>query len=125
MQMQRTSQMKTIQDLKNWLNENGYPEGTADIERMETDDDYQFDVQFEPQDDGNLSCVLSQSFIWQYSELGWDYWNNIFELLVNTTTLKTVNVDEISAEMQVTGCCGIGPIINENYCSNCGKKIIR
>lgn len=25
----------------------------------------------------------------------------------------------------VTECCGVGPIITENYCPKCGKKIIR
>lgn len=28
-------------------------------------------------------------------------------------------------EVEVTGCCKIGPITNENYCPNCGIKIKR
>ena len=28
-------------------------------------------------------------------------------------------------ECILTDCCGIGPITYENYCSNCGKKIIK
>ena len=27
--------------------------------------------------------------------------------------------------LEVTECCKIGPITNENYCPNCGKKIIK
>ena len=28
-------------------------------------------------------------------------------------------------EITTTKCCGIGPITNENFCPNCGRKIVR
>ena len=38
------------------------------------------------------------------------------------TTLTNI-VDDF-CEMDVTACCGIGPIVSENYCPKCGKKIV-
>jgi uncharacterized paraquat-inducible protein A len=28
-----------------------------------------------------------------------------------------------NVKLDVTSCCKIGPIVDENYCPNCGKKI--
>ena len=28
-------------------------------------------------------------------------------------------------EITTTKCCGVGPITNENFCPNCGRKIMR
>lgn len=44
-----------------------------------------------------------------------------------TTTIR-IDTDDfcgVTFDMPVTNCCGIGPIINENYCPNCGSKIIK
>ena len=48
----------------------------------------------------------------------------------NVNTCKVVNSKEEDDELgifecDVTSCCSIGPIVRENYCSSCGKKIIR
>lgn len=40
------------------------------------------------------------------------------------TSLKTV-YESFNCPVTSTVCCGIGPITNENFCPNCGKKIIR
>jgi len=42
-----------------------------------------------------------------------------------TTTIRSVQDDELSMELPVTDCCGIGPITSENYCPNCGKRILK
>ena len=42
----------------------------------------------------------------------------------NTTKIFTEKNDEVF-EIDVTECCQVGPIVNENYCPKCGKKIIR
>lgn len=59
-------------------------------------------------------------------------WDDIIdsmnEALDVTTHLKT-NIkymdDKFYGKLPVTECCGQGPITNENYCSNCGRKIIK
>lgn len=33
--------------------------------------------------------------------------------------------DDYYVEYHITSCCKIGPITSENYCSNCGKKIVK
>lgn len=38
---------------------------------------------------------------------------------------KIINDPENFIECNTTECCGIGPIVNENYCPNCGRKIVR
>lgn len=38
--------------------------------------------------------------------------------------LLSVTYDVWGGGMKVTSCCKKGPIISENYCPNCGKKII-
>ena len=45
------------------------------------------------------------------------------EVKDNTCKLTKSNSDFM--ELDTTSCCGIGPITNENYCPNCGNKIIR
>lgn len=32
--------------------------------------------------------------------------------------------DSFMGDIDVTECCNIGPIVNENYCPQCGKKIL-
>jgi len=46
------------------------------------------------------------------------------ELENNTTELIMVNEGSFY-EVIETKCCGIGVITTENYCPNCGRKIIR
>ena len=46
----------------------------------------------------------------------------------NTTELITEREDVFSgcfSEITKTKCCGIAPITNENYCPNCGRRIVR
>lgn len=40
-------------------------------------------------------------------------------------TTKLIQEDDYFCKILVTECCNIGPITTENYCPNCGKKIIR
>jgi hypothetical protein len=49
------------------------------------------------------------------------------ESMPDTTTIRIDNDDfcGVTCDMPVTDCCGIGPITNENYCPNCGKKITK
>ena len=51
----------------------------------------------------------------------------IKELENNTTELITEKEDYYGAMTNITTtkCCGIGPITNENFCPNCGRKIVR
>ena len=53
--------------------------------------------------------------------------SRIKELENNTTELITEEEDYYGAMTNITKtkCCGIGPITNENFCPNCGRKIIR
>jgi hypothetical protein len=44
-------------------------------------------------------------------------------LLLEKCKLIETTDDFISCD--VTDCCNIGPIVNENYCPKCGKMIIR
>lgn len=44
------------------------------------------------------------------------------------TTCLVENKDELFGHditYPVTGCCGTGPITDEKYCPECGKKIVR
>ena len=47
--------------------------------------------------------------------------------IVETTKIIQLKEDWVEGEIivDVTECCKVGPITNENYCSKCGKKIIR
>ena len=38
---------------------------------------------------------------------------------------KLIETTDYSINCEVTECCNIGPIVNENYCPKCGKMIIR
>lgn len=54
--------------------------------------------------------------------------SRIKELENNTTELEIEREDFYGAGfivMYKTKCCGIAPITNENFCPNCGRKIIR
>ena len=44
-----------------------------------------------------------------------------------STELITEKEDYYGAMTNITTtkCCGIGPITNENFCPNCGRKIVR
>lgn len=44
-------------------------------------------------------------------------------LLVEKCKLLETTDDFINCD--VTNCCNVGPIVNENYCPKCGKMIIR
>lgn len=45
------------------------------------------------------------------------------EDFVRECELYTSTEDLYNGDIRVTSCCGEGPIIDENYCPNCGKKI--
>ena len=47
---------------------------------------------------------------------------NITELITEMDDLYGI---DIPIEITKTKCCGIAPITNENFCPNCGRKIIR
>ena len=42
-------------------------------------------------------------------------------------TMKTTRIidieDSFAEKIKVVECCKIGPITNENFCPNCGKKV--
>ena len=40
-------------------------------------------------------------------------------------TCKVVNDNDEKFPCDVTTCCNVGPITRENYCPNCGAKIVR
>jgi len=42
----------------------------------------------------------------------------------NTCNIKHDDSDEFYA-CDVTSCCGVGPIVREKYCPECGKRILR
>jgi len=42
-----------------------------------------------------------------------------------TTELKPTESWGVLPHLQVTACCGIGPITNENYCPSCGRRIVK
>ena len=39
--------------------------------------------------------------------------------------IRRPEADCMSYKIPVTDCCGIGPITNEKYCPECGKRIIK
>lgn len=41
----------------------------------------------------------------------------------NTTDLTSI--EDLGCTIQATACCGIAPITNENFCPNCGKRIVK
>ena len=47
----------------------------------------------------------------------------------NNETTKIIQIEDeyfgIPITLDATECCKVNPITNENYCPNCGKKIIR
>ena len=50
------------------------------------------------------------------------------ELLIKlevTTELIQIDESDFIGGYDVTKCCKVGPVVNENYCPECGKKIIR
>jgi hypothetical protein len=82
----------------------------------------------------HLNMNKKNSFLWSmglnpdYTITGIEFKGTLSELLSeydnsNTTKLKTVN--DGWNDINVTDCCEIGPIIDENYCPNCGKRIIK
>ena len=48
---------------------------------------------------------------------------NLRGLSVPVKHYKAAPDDMFDIDCYVTGCCGVGPITNENYCPNCGVKI--
>ena len=54
--------------------------------------------------------------------------NRIKELEEEKTTeliIEKYDYFGLITNINKTKCCGIAPITNENYCPNCGRKIIR
>jgi hypothetical protein len=54
----------------------------------------------------------------------------LIELFKNTSMDKAKETELIESDdgmikCNIVKCCKIGPIINENYCPECGNKIIR
>lgn len=49
---------------------------------------------------------------------------NVVSSVDYTTELITKNEGSFY-EITTTKCCGIGPITRENFCPNCGRKIVR
>ena len=47
------------------------------------------------------------------------------EAEVNSTTSLIEDKSDLFGSITVTACCQIGPIVNENYCPNCGREIDR
>jgi hypothetical protein len=45
--------------------------------------------------------------------------------LPSTETCKVIPDNDEMFPCDVTDCCGIGPIVREKYCPECGKKIER
>lgn len=45
--------------------------------------------------------------------------------LATTETCKVIPDNDEMFPCDVTDCCGIGPIVREKYCPECGKKIER
>lgn len=41
------------------------------------------------------------------------------------TTKIVKEDDDFMGSMDMTECCKIGPLVDEKYCPNCGRKIIR
>ena len=74
--------MKTINDLIEWLDTNGYKEGADDIRRMMTDEKYADECWFGmPANIKDLSEVANESFLWDQSDKGYNYWYEIYERL--------------------------------------------
>lgn len=56
-----------------------------------------------------------------------EYREMVIDKLRGITTVEEKNerVFEIETKMKYTDCCGMGPITNEKFCPECGKKIIK
>lgn len=51
--------------------------------------------------------------------------NSFIEYLDKNRTTTLERDGEDFASMDLVSCCKMGPITTENYCPNCGRKIIR
>lgn len=55
--------------------------------------------------------------------------NNHTNAFYQNNTTKIIKIEDDyfgnSITLDATECCKVNPITNENYCPNCGKKIIR
>ena len=102
-------------------------------------------------DQSKIETKLTEEIMLIFSELGKDKVNEIIKLntrdynMVYSYVHKVVmnNIKELEEEKTTeliiekedyygcltnitkTKCCGIAPITNENFCPNCGHKIIR
>lgn len=50
-------------------------------------------------------------------------YDQMCSILEATTTIIHVD-DNFVGQIPVTECCKIGPIINDNFCPGCGKRIV-
>ena len=50
---------------------------------------------------------------------------NPYKHLTRVITVDRNSGSIIAKKMDIVECCKIGPIMNENFCPECGKKIIR
>jgi hypothetical protein len=71
---------------------------------------------------GKLYAKINGKYI-QCTESVEQLENRIKELENYTTELITVK--DFGFPEQMVECCGFGGITTENYCPNCGRKIIR
>ncbi|MFA5299340.1 MAG: hypothetical protein WC389_14210 [Lutibacter sp.] len=70
--------------------------------------------------------AIEQKYIKVCKEI--DGINGLDQNVVNETKIVEINKEWLAGiiyKVTVTECCKIGPITNEKYCPECGKKIIR
>lgn len=66
----------------------------------------------------NFTCDVTSNDEWIERYEGW-------VKSEQETILLTGPDDFYQTDVSVTSCCKIGPITSENYCPNCGKKIVK
>ena len=52
------------------------------------------------------------------------WFTSISPAMTDTTTIRMTDETDYIGPIPLVDCCGIGPITNEKYCPECGKRII-
>ena len=94
--------------IENWLKDNDYQNSGLRTDRNHRIDLYLSDVLYH----------YSKETVQQLE-------SRIKELESEKSTELITKHEDSFYEIIKTKCCGIGPITDENFCPNCGRKIVR
>ena len=76
-------------------------------------------------DSGDVAALIRGRYgLNKFIEYCKEYSIRFFDPEEPTTNLIQIN-EPFGYEYEATACCQSGPITNENYCPNCGRKIVK